>query len=216
MTEESKTLKSQNWKYIIPYVGLHLLAFYVLTSGAEIGWTLQGKNFWQLAETAIKSTGWTAGLGFLAIILNGQFGDHLKAVIVFLRPQHPLPGCRAFSHYQYRDPRVNPQILQSRYGNFPTDPENQNRLWYRIYKKHEDQPSVEDAHGNYLLTRDLTALSAIFFVVLGSMSILLIQEPNRRAYYIIALAVLYVITSNATRKYGCRFVTNVLAIETGT
>jgi hypothetical protein len=82
-----------------------------------------------------------------------------------------------------------------------------------MYRRHEEHPSVKDAHSSYLLTRDLTALSAIFLVVLGAAALSLMENPKHALYYMIGLAALYGLTSQAARTYGKRFVTSVLAIE---
>jgi hypothetical protein len=212
MAKESKTLKSQNWKYIIPYIGLNLVAFYVVMVGVD-NVKIAGANGWNLAETALKSTVWTTGLGLLAVVLNGLVSSHIKAVLIFWRPRYPLPGCRAFSRYVHTDPRIAPGVLQNRFGRFPSDPASQNSLWYRIYRRHEEHPSVKDAHSGYLLTRDLTALSAIFLMILGAAALYLMENAKHALYYMIVLAALYGLTSQAARTYGKRFVTSVLAIE---
>ena len=86
MAKENKTLKSQNWKYIIPYIGLNLVAFYVVMVGMD-NVKIAGANGWNLAETALKSTVWTTGLGLLAVVLNGLVSSNIKAALVFWRPR---------------------------------------------------------------------------------------------------------------------------------
>ncbi|MGH8057375.1 MAG: hypothetical protein ACREOH_09095, partial [Candidatus Entotheonellia bacterium] len=139
--------------------------------------------------------------------------SHIKAVLVFWRLCHPLPGCRAFSRYLNSDPRISPGVLETRFGQFPREPAQQNSLWYRIYRRNENHPAIRDAHGCYLLTRDLTSLSAIFLVILGPAVIYLLDDTNRALTYLIMLVILYGFTSQAARTYGKRFVTSVLAIE---
>jgi hypothetical protein len=208
MATLEKTLKSQNWKYIYPYIGLNIIVFYVIVMGSD--------GIWQLAETALKSTLWAGAASILAVILNGLLDSHIKAVLVFWRLHDPLPGCRAFSHYMNTDPRIAPHVLQTRYGQFPHDPAQQNSLWYRIYRKNENHPSIRDAHANYLLTRDLAALSLIFLVLLGPAALYLQVDTKWALFYLVGLAVVYGFASQAARSYGKRLVTSALAIESST
>ena len=203
-----KRLKSQNWPYILPYIGLHLVAFYAVTTGSD--------DIWKLTEGVIKSATWSVASGFLALIMNGLLTGEQKATLVFWRLTHPLPGSEAFSKYLHSDPRIDPSILKSRYGELPVDPTEQNRLWYKMYRRHEEDPGVRDAHGSYLAARDLTALSAMFLIILGPAAALIARDTLSVVIYAALLCMLYALTSKAARTYGCRFVTNVLAAETST
>ena len=149
----------------------------------------------------------------LAMIFNGLVGGDFKAKLVFWKLHDPLPGCRAFSHYVHIDPRIDVKVLQTRFGQFPNDPAQQNSLWYKIYRKNENHPSILDAHAGFLLTRDLATLNVIFLLTLGPTALLFAENTRIAVYYTIALAVLYGLISQAARTYGKRFVTNALAVE---
>ncbi len=202
-----RSLKSQNWVYVTPYIIFNVIAFYVVVTGTD--------DVWRLTETALTSVAWSVASGFTALILNGILGGDFKAILVFWRIKHALPGCRAFSEYLETDPRINPSIMESHYGELPADPVEQNRLWYRIYQRHESHPAVRDSHRNYLATRDLTALSVIFLATLAPAAAIMQGHLTPLTIYIGALAGLYGLTSQAARMYGRRFVTTVLAVGTG-
>src|SRR5690606_30613875 len=65
-------------------------------------------------------------------ILNAQLTYLQKARIVFLRWRDPLPGCRAFSHYASRDPRIDMKAVRAKWSPLPKGAQQQNALWYRI------------------------------------------------------------------------------------
>lgn len=201
----AKSLKSQNWLYLIPYIALHLVAFYAIVTGTD--------DLWQVTEQAKKSAVSSLASGVLAVVLNGFLSADVKAMLVFWKLKNPLPGCRAFSKYLKRDPRVDPSIIRDRYGGLPSDPTEENRLWYKIYRQREGDTRVRDAHRNYLATRDLAALSMIFLATLAPSAAMLSAETAPVAYYVGALVVAYLLTSQAARTYGRRFVTTVLAVE---
>jgi hypothetical protein len=86
-------------------------------------------------------------------------------------------------------------------------------LWYRLYKKHIGNVVVTEAHRVYLLTRDMTALSAIFLILfslgVGSDSV----NWRTGCLYATILIAQYFIIATSARNYGIRFVLNVLAEE---
>ena len=55
--------------------------------------------------------------------------------------------------------------LTKKLGEFPQDPKAQNALWYRLYKEHSADTKIFEAHRIYLLTRDMTAISALFVML---------------------------------------------------
>jgi len=149
----------------------------------------------------------------MTTFLNGQMDSHLKAVLVFWRLSNPLPGCRAFSQFMRDDPRIDPAVLEERYGNLPDDPAAQNRLWYRIYKKHSSKTSIEDVHRRFLLTRDLTSISLLFFPVLSIASFFLLKNYRTSFIYAGILMFVLLMQCQSAKTYGAKFVRNVLAEE---
>lgn len=93
----------------------------------------------------------------------------------------------------------------------PTNPELQNQEWFDLYKKYEDERRVFYSHKAFLLTRDLTALTAaaiplsfIGHLIAGSQWIMV-------GYHLLFLVAMFVMVSVSARNYGNRFVANVLA-----
>jgi hypothetical protein len=147
------------------------------------------------------------------LILSGLFSATIKARLVYWRYNYPLPGCQAFSVHMATDHRIDPNILEKKWGHLPTNPKDQNRLWYRIYKHVESDIRVQDSHRDWLFSRDLTAYSVLFLVVF--VPLLIASDANWRSTltYTIITIIQYLIILIAARTYGKRFVCNVLAIE---
>ena len=201
-------LKQQNRTQIVLYAAAHFAGF---------SWVLDGGAFpqdWEGRIAAITTSAVASGLITLAqIIYSGFLGDKFKAVLVFWRLKHPLPGCRAFSTIAPRDPRIDAGRLKVRLGELPADPDEQNRVWYRLYRQHKDEASVNDAHGNYLLARELACLSIAFLFALPTLALALGVSFKVALPYAEILLVIYVLVAYSGSYYGHRFVANVLAIE---
>jgi hypothetical protein len=125
----------------------------------------------------------------------------------------PLPGSEAFSRYVHSDPRIDVSALKSKVGAFPTDPREQNALWYKLYKTTASHPSVEHAHRLFLLTRDYAVMAFMLLIVLGTIGLFEIATYKTAAFYALALLIQYVAASLAARNYGTRFVNTVLALK---
>ncbi|MEW7996258.1 MAG: hypothetical protein AB2825_17680, partial [Candidatus Thiodiazotropha endolucinida] len=115
--------------------------------------------------------------------------------------------------YLGKDPRIDPHRLQEKVGDFPSDPSEQNRLWYRIYRTHENEPRVMGSHRDFLLTRDITWLAFAMFVLFGLGIAFIGETALQTVWYPAFLASQYVLAAIAARRNGVRFVLNVLAVE---
>lgn len=156
----------------------------------------------------------TTGLAPVAVlILSSLLPPAAKAVLVFWRLDHVLPGHRAFSHYAPKDPRINMDSLIKNVGALPTSPEEQNSAWYRLLKKVEGEESVSTAHRHFLLFRDLASVSALLTPIIAG-TLFVLGLPNISVGMGTGfLAFQYVITAVVARNHGIRLVTNVLAIH---
>jgi hypothetical protein len=153
-----------------------------------------------------------ATLAFGAItLLNGLLSPDAKARLVFWRWQHPLPGCRAFSLYLRRDPRVDVPALVQRFSTLPTEPASQNALWYRIYRDQHDCPAIRQAHRDFLFSRDYSGLSALFVIFLGLPSTVIVEAPSTVFAYLTFLVSQYLVASWSARNYGIRLVTSAVS-----
>jgi hypothetical protein len=91
---------------------------------------------------------------------------NVKAMLVYWKPLGVLPGSSAFSRYDPSDPRVDMTVLKKHVGVFPTEPGEQNSKWYKLYKLVESRIEVVRAQKDFLLYRDMGALS-FPLIVLG-------------------------------------------------
>jgi hypothetical protein len=203
-------LKGKNAPSLWAFVGANLAICFSLfiTKGFSTA------SIDQLWKSVTKKDGIIAVLlPLLTIILSGLFSDTAKARLIFWRWRHPLPGCRVFTELIQYDPRIDVPALRKKHGDFPQDPHAQNALWYRLYKEHSGSVVISEAHRIYLLTRDMTTLSAVF-VVLFSIAIGLDSVGWKIAVlYSGILLAQYLMIATAARNYGIRFVLNVLAEE---
>ena len=208
MSGDAKSLNQQNNSSISAYIAINILLFLVLELGISVNTAMES-----ILEKLLTSAAWLIIFGLFAQVINGQLSSHFKAIIVFWRIFEPLPGCRAFSYFMDKDPRIDPNILKAKFGNLPSDPTEQNRLWYKIYKKHESKTAVEDAHRKFLLTRDLAGFSFLFLIVMGLSGCFLLPSFHVWIIYTSVLLIMFFVTSQAARNYGTKFVSNVLAEE---
>jgi len=209
MSNDDKTLNQQNASVISIYIVINTLMFLVLKLRIPLN-----DATGTIVEKLLASATWVLIIGLLTTIINGPLSSQIKAVLVFWRITETLPGCRAFSYFIEKDPRIDPKTLQAKFGNLPTAPIEQNRLWYKIYKQHQDKKPIEDAHKKFLLTRDLTSVSLLFFIFFGFSGYFLLDSFKVWIIYTFILFVLFLTISQAARNYGAQLVSNVLAEET--
>lgn len=204
----SRSLKDQNSLGLYALMAANLVVFYSFVQGDA----LVGGSLAELLRGVGKAV--PAGLGLaLTAIVNAQLSAQAKSRVVFLRWRDPLPGCRAFTHLAVSDPRVDVHALERVVGPLPTEPREQDALWYRLYKTVEDEPAVVQVHRAYLFARDSTCLSLMILAVLGTAGAIQIGEFPEKAAYVVMLALQFGLSGQAARNNGHRFVTTVLAIK---
>lgn len=153
-------------------------------------------------------------LPVLTTALSGLLPQSVKEFIVFFRIKNRLPGCRAFTMWAQKDHRINPKMLKEKYGDLPVEPHEQNRLWYSIYKSHENATIVATSHKDFLMLRDFAAVAVIFLFAGGFSIWFVCCAMTTKWIYIAFLSVQSLILQLAARNHGIRFVTNVLAVDT--
>ena len=153
-----------------------------------------------------------AALGPVAIlVLSGIISASNKARVIYWRYTHPLPGCFAFTRYLPGEHRASRSVLEEKWGPLPTDPAEQNQLWYQMYRDVESEIRIHETHRDSLFSRDLTGYAVIFLVVFGVAAALSTLPWKTTGFYIGFLIVQYVALMVAARTYGVRLVCNVLA-----
>jgi hypothetical protein len=149
----------------------------------------------------------------ILFLLNGFVSSHQKAILVFWKLKDPLPGSEAFSKLSRQDTRIDRKKLKQLYGILPKKPSEQNKLWYKIYKKHVSNLIISESHRAFLLARDLTSMCFLFVLFLGIPVLIIIESPTNISYFIYLILQYFLVVIGAKNR-GRRFVTNVLAEET--
>lgn len=199
----AKSIKDQNrWQLWFAIVA-NVVAFYVLMQWDEI--TVAGIKALVMKAPNILPLGLTV---IVITVINGFLPSDAKARIVFLRWKHALPGHRAFSELAPKDPRIDMARLKRACGNkLPSDPDEQNQVWYRLYKSVEKYPSVEYVQRDFLLMRDY----ACFIVLFGGAAFIELTSVRAVVIYLGAMIVQFILVRQAAVNYGRRFVTTVMA-----
>ncbi|RZM19700.1 MAG: hypothetical protein EOO88_37315 [Pedobacter sp.] len=104
------------------------------------------------------------------------------------------------------------QRLEAMYGPLPTDPGEQNSLWYKLYRGNNAEVSVIKSHKDFLLARDMASITFLY-IFITALPMLFFGNSPYNYYYFIALIIEYVFIVIVAQNHGKRFVTNVLAVE---
>ena len=145
------------------------------------------------------------------LILTGLLPSKFKEVLVFWRIKDHLPGARAFTTYGPADHRIDMAALRKNIGSLPTDPREQNSLWYKLYRKVDNEIGVLDANRHFLRFREMAALSFLLAIFVPSvMAFTALPGPTVLQSFAV-FTVQYMLTSVAARNSGVRLVCSVLA-----
>ncbi|MGZ4953506.1 MAG: hypothetical protein ACXV8Q_00220 [Methylobacter sp.] len=201
-----KSLKEQNRWQIWLIISANVLLLYGVIQENTI-------NASGLAAIADSRNILPVGIALaISTVLNGLLDANTKARLVFLRWNHALPGHRVFSKYAKLDPRIDMDKLKKLHGSeLPTDPTQENEVWYGMYKSVQNTPTVSQVHRDFLLLRDYTGLAVIFLIVLGSIGVYAIESMDTALLYLGILILQFSIVRLSASNYGIRFVTTALA-----
>ena len=205
----TKSLKEQNRLALYTLMAVNLIVFYALLQGID----LLSNEPLQLLQQLQKLM--PAGLGVCLVgILNALVEAETKAKIVFLRRSNPLPGSRAFNPDMLaKDSRIDPKRLKDKYGEFPDTPQQQNSLWYRIYRTHGEDTSVIEAHKSFLFTRDYAVLCLLMMICFVPLAFWQLPVATFAWMYGAAMVMQFAMVMVAARNNGNRLVLTVLALE---
>lgn len=193
------SLKSRNLKYIAAVLSADVVLLPVVWPGLVSGVDA-------LTRLALAGSGTLA----LALVLTWLVPANLKATLVYWRLRNALPGHRAFSAYMQRDGRIDVQHLTATLGAIPTEPADQNRIWYRLLKAHEGAPEIAETHQRFLFFRDVASFSALLSFAIPALSFLLWDVSAMGVGALFAMQ--YLLFMLAGRNAGIRLVQNVLAL----
>ena len=205
---KQKYIKSENRKWLIGYLLLHIVIF-ALFAGF-ISPTFSDINV--LLSKLKDPQGFLPLLAVIfSIVLEGLLNNPIKEFLVFWRIKNRLPGHRAFSVIGPRDARVNMGKVKALFPDgLPTNPKLQNQEWFELYKKYGDERRVFYSHKAFLLTRDLTALTASVIPLSFIGHLIVGNQWSMIGYHLLFLIGLLILISLPARNYGNRFVANVL------
>lgn len=206
METSRKPLKSLNVKWLGAVLAVDIL---VLVAFA-LGWA--DVTSWNVEKLATRA-GFATLMPVVALLIAALVPADVKAMLVYWRIRDTLPGHRAFTEHAPSDPRIDLDALRKNVGAFPSEPREQNTVWYRLYKKVASDVAVEDGHKGYLLFRDLAAIS-IVLALAAPIGVYLLDGglPSATIAAVLMLSQ-YLFAALAARNSGVRFVTNVLAIH---
>jgi hypothetical protein len=206
MKDYNKTLKGRNLAWLVATLVLDVLVLLVIAFNTAV-------DDLTLTKVAVIRASLTTLLPIPALILSSLISSDHKAILVFWRFQHPLPGARAFSVHAPADPRIDIAKLKKNVGEFPSTERDQNSKWYGLYRQVDSDPSVVDSHKNYLLFRDISVMSLLLVPTLP----LVMHFSGIDSTGMLASAAWflgqYLVTAFAARTTGIRFVQNVLAVH---
>lgn len=208
---DGKSLKEKNAWLIHTALVLHALAF--VWAATDPG-AILGRDALSVERIQSALAPGALSLGIIAIaglVLLGLVPPGLRDKLIHWRWRDPLPGCRAFSEIGPGDSRVEMALLRGSFGPLPSLPAEQNRLFYSIYRAHQNESGVCDAHRSYLAARDISVMNLILFVALPPVAVWATGDPARALKYAGALLAAYGLTCIAAQVYAKRFVQNVLA-----
>jgi hypothetical protein len=209
-TKSAAYLKGKNVANLWAFTAVNIAVFLSLLAmkSFSVG---SVEEFW--SRVGAKNGLIAAIVPILTVVLNSVLSSSAKARIVFWRWSFPLPGCRVFTDLVHTDHRIDTDSLARELGPLPTEPHEQNVLWYRTYKRHAAMPVIAESQKVYLLTRDMTAIAFAFLLLFPIGALAGSVDGTTVGIYAAGLLIQYIILANSARNTGNRFALNVLAEE---
>ncbi len=202
------SLKVQNVPILATYVVFCLSLYAVFLTGVD--------NFWQNITSYFDNFNVKEGLvatlsPTIVFVLSGVLSADIKSIIVFWRIKNPLPGNRVFTELGPKDARIDMNRIEQIVGTIPTEPKQQNSLWYKYYKEYQDGLIVKTSHKHFLLARDMTAMTLLMLVLLPCSVIIVSKNWHSSLIYSGVLFGQYILLALVAQNHGKRFACNVLA-----
>jgi hypothetical protein len=203
-------LRGKNALYLWSFIGANFAVFLSLVVSRHFD-TESIAHSWM--HVTAKNGIIAASIPLAAIIFGGLLNDTTKARLVFWRWRHPLPGSRVFSELISTDSRIDVSAIEKSVGKFPRAPQEQNTLWYKLYRKHKMARSVWESHKVYLLTRDMSTIAAACALLFSAGVAMAGANWRTSLIYFSLLTAQYALIAKAAHNYGNRFVLNVICEE---
>lgn len=200
-----RSLKSLNVKWLVLMVLADALFVFLFIS-PEIT-----RDTWTTIAV-IRGLG-TVVLPVLVLLIVNVAPHNIKAMLVYWKPLGWLPGSESFTKYGPADERIDMVTLKRNVGVLPTDPKEQNAKWFKLYKLVENQTEVAATQKDFLMYRDMAAISLPLIAAVPFGLWLFGANPGSLWSATALMFVQYFFTAVSARHSGIRFVTNVLAIH---
>ncbi|WP_175673288.1 hypothetical protein [Burkholderia ambifaria] len=201
-----KSLKRRNMLWLVAVGIVDVIALLVLVFHRPLA------DF-SADKIAVLRSSLTVLLPVPILFLSYSLSHTQKAIIVFWRLRNPMPGSRAFSVHAPADSRIDLVALKTNVGAFPDDEHAQNAMWYRLYKLVENDTAVLESHQNYLMFRDIAAMSILLAPLAPVVLFVLGSAIATMVWSGVFFIAQYLIAAIAAKNNGIRFVQNVLAIH---
>ncbi|MDM7927562.1 MAG: hypothetical protein QUV12_02695 [Blastomonas fulva] len=209
---EAKSLKEQNAWLIRGVMIAHIALFAaVALRPLQILQMDRQTLFEKLDAIALPGSAALAIIVVAVLLLLGMLPDKWRNRIIHWRWSTPLPGARAFTVVGPESSRVDMKAVERHHGPLPTDPAEQDRKFYQIYKLYKDDTGVLDSHRHYLATRDIGTITFLLFVSLPWFAWWISGGFSRSAVYGGFLLLIYLACAWAAQMYSQRMVQNVLS-----
>jgi len=211
---ESEPVESIGGSHVSAKVGLlRWIGAFIAFDMALLTYVLIPDWRWGAAEPKMIIGGLTTVLAPpLLYMMTSILSPDLKAALVFWRTKYHLPGYSAFSRHLKEDSRIDADTVVARRGPLPSDPNAQQRLWYKIYRDHRNDEAVLDANRRYLTFRDLAVVS-LLVTVAAPIALTIFNLGFARGPVAAIFCLQYLGASVVARGAGLRLVRTVLAIE---
>jgi hypothetical protein len=201
-----RSLKSLNMKWLVMLVVADMLVvlFFIAPELIE-GFSLTQIGIGRVLTTVVMPV--------VVLLVVNVLPHNVKSALVYWKPPGVLPGTEVFTKYGHADPRIDMVVLKKKIGTLPTDPAEQNKKWYKLYKEIANEASVAEAQKLFLMYRDMAILS-LALIILVPVVLLVVNAAGFAALIAVGMfAVQYLVTALSARWSGIRFVCNVLAFH---
>lgn len=202
--------KAQN-KINLLFVCFFNISFFLIVTEIQINFRFTDslKSLWSdLPEKFVDLSPFYAVLLMMTVI-SGMFSRNLKECLVFW--SEGRPGERAFSHFMLKDSTINVKVLSQYFHPLPTEPFEQNALWYSWLHEFDMEPRIRQVYKSYLFAREWT-LFAAFILITSTPIVILLSIPLKNILLCLTILIgQYFIIRFVARVQGEQLVKSVMS-----
>lgn len=149
---------------------------------------------------------------FVTFVFSGLISNNSKARLIYFRWKNPLPGSQAFTKYMIQEPRADRSRLIQKWGTLPIEPDNQNKIWYKMLQDVKRDRRVFESHRSWLISRELATYSALLLPIVALVVLITSSDWISQWTYLLGLLIQLFVCISAARNYGIRFIQTVLTV----